>query len=121
MDIEHKLNLIQQIHREQEENERYVYENLRQRNYSRRVYDFDDYAYDLGKNYRKDSRRQKSKETWFVSFRFRLLIALLFFLCFFVMEKKEIVYKEIGSAEIVQYISENADIQEFIPMKKILK
>ena len=77
MDIEHKLDLIQQIHREQGENELYIYD-----------------------------------KSWMASFLFRLLIAVLLFLCFFVMDKKEIVYKEIGSSKIVQYISENMDIEE---------
>ena len=83
MDIEHKLNLIQQIHREQEKN---------------------------------GFQTQEIQKKWFHGFKFRFLIAVLLFLCFFVLDKKEIVYEEIGSAEIVEYISENMDIQELTAM-----
>lgn len=109
MDIEHKLDLIQQIHREQEENERYVYDNLRRRNYNKKAYDADTYIFDYN---RMDSCRQETQIFWLASFRFRLLVAVLLFLCFFVMDKKKITYKEIGSNKIVQYISENMDIKD---------
>ena len=74
LDIEHKLDLIQQIHREQAGNE--------------------------------------LQGTWFASFHLRLLLAMLLFLCFFVMEKKKIEIYGISYTEIVEYIDSNIDISE---------
>lgn len=82
LDIEQKLDLIQQIHREQEKNERY---------------------------YRKESEGQVS---WSASFRLRLLLAVLLFLCFFVMEKKQVEVGGICSSDIVDYIGSNMDIEK---------
>lgn len=86
MDIEHKLDLIQQIHREQ--------------------------AYDYREERRSYSEEQELQVSWFASFRFRLLVAVLLFLCFFVMEKKEIKYGGIGATEIVNYIDSNINIDK---------
>ncbi len=105
MDIEDKLNLIQQLHREQEENERYIYQNYNFKNYNRS---------DSG--YRSYGRAHPIEETvpnsWIASFRLRLLLSVLLFLCFFVMEKKGIVFDGIGCTEIVAYIEKNMDIEK---------
>ena len=93
LDIEHKLELIQQIHREQEENERYIYK----------------------KNFEETGFRA----SWFASFRFRLLVSILLFLCFFVMDKKEIVYGEINSSNIVNHINDNMGMEEVLTYFKI--
>lgn len=110
MDIEHKLYLIQQIHKEQEENERYIYDNLRQRNY-RKMAENDAALWGGHKDdYRKDLLRDEVQSLGGNSLRFRLLVAILLFLCFFVMDKKEIVYMEVGSNDILRYISETIEI-----------
>ena len=106
MDIEDKLNLIQQLHREQEENERNIYHNLRYRNYDRKWNDFS--VCDDGYYKRDDSQNQEVQGSWIASFRLRLLLAVLLFLCFFVMEKKNIKYGEIGYQEVVEYIGSNS-------------
>lgn len=108
MDIEQKLTLIQQIHREQEENERYIYNNLRKRDNYRGTNHFGEYS----GNYVKDVYRHQSQRNWFSSFRFRLLVAALLFLCFLVMDKKNIAYREIGSREIVEYIGNNFQMKD---------
>ena len=80
MDIEHKLDLIQQIHREQAESERNFY---RKYNYREPVY------HDYGV-YGKSRSEEKETISWIASFRLRLLLAVVLFICFFVMEKKEL-------------------------------
>lgn len=112
MDIEQKLNLIQQIHREQEENERYVYNNIRMKKSNRMSERFDDFSEGYRIKSEKDGWEHDTQTYGGNSLRFRMLVVLLLFLCFFVMDKKEIVYKEIGSKEIIQYISKNMEIQE---------
>lgn len=110
MDIEHKLDLIQQIHREQEENERLINSNLKQRNYNRENYTPGIYDYrGHGRNF---SEEQDLQGAWFASFRLRLLLAVLLFLCLFTMDKKEIEIGGIGSVEIIDYIEKNMDIKE---------
>lgn len=116
MDIEHKLNLIQQIHREQEENERYIYDSLVHRNYSRGLNSADMHMYDYRDYDKKYLQNQEVQGKWLASFRIRFLIAILLFLCFYVMDKKEITYKEVGSNKIVEYISETMNVQEFDAM-----
>ena len=93
MDIEHKLDLIQKIHREQEENERYIY--------------------------KKDFQETGVEASPFSSFRFRLLVSILLFLCFFIMDKKEIVYGEINSSNIVNHINSNMRMEEVLAYFKI--
>ena len=88
LDIEQKLDLVRQIHREQEENERYY----------------------LG----RDFQGQKSQISWFASFRFRLLVAMLLFFCFFVMDKKEFVYGEMDSSKIIAHIESNMTMEELM-------
>lgn len=99
MDIEQKLDLIQQIHREQAENERYVYDNLKR------------------KTYRQESDSPKDREcgiSRWSSFRFRLLVAVLLFLCFFVLDKKELVYGEVNSSKIMEQIENNMEMEDFV-------
>lgn len=93
LDIEHKLDLIQKIHREQEENERYIY--------------------------KKDFQETGVEASPFSSFRFRLLVSILLFLCFFIMDKKEIVYGEINSSNIVNHISSNIIMEDVLAYLKI--
>ena len=109
MDIEQKLALIQQIHREQAENERYIYDNLRQRDNNKGINYFGEYSGGYG----KDVYRRQSQGTWFGSFRFRLLVAALLFICFFVMDKNNVAYKDIGSQEIVEYIGSNFRMKDW--------
>lgn len=108
MDIEQKLALIQQIHREQAENERYVYNNLRRRKYNCGTDYWDEYSGDYG----KDVYKHQSQRNRFGSFRLRLLVAVLLFLCFFIMDKKDIAYREIGSREIVEYVGSNFQMKD---------
>ena len=110
LNIEHKLDLVQQIHREQKENEKYIYNNLKQRKYNRGIYNTD--AYDYGRYEIDYSGGQEGQVSWLASFRFRLLVAVLLFLCFFVMEKKGIKYGGIGSEEIVEYIDSNMNMDK---------
>ena len=112
LNIEHKLNLIQQIHKEQEENERYIYNNLRQRNYHKIAENGDDFYGGYKDNFPKDLLRTDVQTLGGKSLRFRLLVAILLFLCFFVMDKKKIVYMEVGSNDIIRYISENIEIPQ---------
>lgn len=112
MNIEHKLELIQQMHREQEENERYIYDNLKQKIYRKGLYDPDLYSYGYDSCYRMDFTGKETQISWFASFRFRLLVAVLLFLCFFVMDKKEINYGGIDSIEIVESIDENFSLKD---------
>ena len=109
MDIEHKLELIQQIHREQEENERYV----RQRNYHYGLDLRENYSYESKNSYGKELLKTDKKISWYTSFCIRLLLAVLLFLSFFLVDKRGLVYHGIGSKEIVQYISKNMEIREF--------
>ena len=51
--------------------------------------------------------------SWVASFRLRLLLAVVLFMCFFVMEKKEIVFEGVGCTEIVECISNNFDVEEW--------
>ena len=88
MDIQQKLDIIQQIHREQAENERYFYQN--------------------------DSKEKENKISRLASFRFRLLVSVLLFLCFFVIDKKEITYGEIKASRIINHIESNIEIEDFI-------
>lgn len=114
MDIEQKLSLIQQIHREQEENERYIYDNLRRRNYKQRA-EFFPVSYENYENgYRKDFQKAEAAGFGFASFRFRFVVAGLLFLCFLVMDKKECGLGEITSAKILDYIDNNMTITDFI-------
>ena len=89
MDIEHKLNLIQQIHREQEKNEKYIYDSLVYRNYNRGLNTMDDYGYNYTNYYKNGFQTQEIQKKWFHGFKFRFLVAVLLFLCFFVLDKKE--------------------------------
>ena len=82
MDIEQKLDLIQQIHREQAESERNFY---RKYNHKEPVY------YDYGVYEIKQSE-ENERISWAVSFRLRLILAIVLFMCFFVMEKKETIF-----------------------------
>lgn len=97
MNIEHKLDLIQQIHREQAENERNFY-----RRYRYRESDYHDYGV-----YGRNLTEEKEGNSGIASFRLRLLIAVLLFLCFFLMDKKEVIFEGIGCSEIVECISSN--------------
>ena len=110
MDLEHKLHLIHQIHREQEENERYIYESLRIRNYDRSDSASDGYH----RNYYqfRELGREEKPENWFGSLKLRILLSALLLLCFILMDRKGIVYKENGSKEVIEYISQNMDIQK---------
>ena len=110
MDIEQKLDLIHQIHREQEQNERYLYDNLRQRTYHRGTKENDSFWENYGYDDWKNWREQNVQTSMGNSLRFRLLVSILLFLCFFAMDKKEITYMEVGSNDIVRYISENIEI-----------
>ncbi len=87
MDIEQKLCLIRQMHREQEEQERY---------------------------YGRDFRDREIKSSGFSSLRFRLLVSMLLFLCFFVMDKKDIVCGKIDSSKIIEYIECNPEMKELM-------
>lgn len=86
MNIENKLELIQQIHREQEKNEYRGY----------------------GRGYSEE----EVQGSWFASFRLRLLLAVLLFLCFFIMEKRGIVVEGIGCMEIIEYIGSNITFED---------
>lgn len=108
LDIEHKLDLIQHIHREQEKNERYVYYNLRQIENNGRYSDRNDYeTYD-----RRIFANQKENVKLFSRLRLRIIIMFVMLVGFIIMDKKEISYKEIGSNEIIEYISENMEVGE---------
>ena len=98
MDIDHKLDLIQQIRREQAESERKFY---CKGHYKESVYD----------DYRWEGKKRTEEEQIFriASFRIRLLLAMAFFLLFFVMEKKGIEVEGIGCQEIVEYVGKNMD------------
>ena len=95
MDIEQKLDLIQQIHREQAENERNLY-----RKYHYRESFYNDY----GMSGNKQSN-EKEPISRIASFRLRLWLAIALFLCFFIMEKKDLVFEGIGCIEIIECIS----------------
>ena len=110
MDIEQKLNVIQQLHREHEENEKYMYNNMRQKKYNRGLENYGSYTYDSENYY--TSWGENVQTLGGSSLRFRLLVAILLFLCFFVMDKKKIVYMEVGSNDIIRYISENIEIPQ---------
>lgn len=114
MDIEQKLSLIQQIHREQEENERYIYDNLRRRSYKQGTEYFPVSYENYEKGYRKDFQKAEATRFGFASFRFRLVAAVLLFLCFLIMDKKEYSLGEITSAKILDYIDNNMTITDFI-------
>ena len=101
MDIEHKLDLIQQIRREEAESERNLYRKYR---YKESVYR------DYGGHGQKQSE-EKEQISRVASFRLRLLLAVALFLFFFVMEKKEIEVEGIGYKEIVEYVGKNMDIK----------
>lgn len=111
LDIEHKLNLIHRIHREQEENERYVFENLRCRGNNGRFQNSEYYGYD-DNYFTKDFGIKEPNESLFSSFRLRMLFAILLFLCFVIIDRTEITYKEIDSNKIAECISENTEFQE---------
>ena len=111
MDIEQKLDLIQQIHKEQVENERYICHNLRKN------YNWEEGANSRDKSYYKcyGDSYQTQKEipgNRMASFRLRLLLAVLLFLCFFVMDKKEIAFEGIDCQEIVEYIESNMEFED---------
>ena len=97
MDIEQKLDLIQQIHREQAESERNFY-----RKYNYRQSDYG--------GYEKNQTVENDSISRIASFRLRLLLAAALFLCFFLMEKKEIVFEGIGCKEIIECISRNFEL-----------
>ena len=103
MDIEQKVDLIQQVHREQAESERNFY---RKYNWKGSVY------HDSGVS-EKYLFKENETASWVASFRLRLLLAVVFFMCFFVMEKKEIVLEGIGYTEIVESISSNFSIENW--------
>ena len=87
MDINHKLDLIQELRREQSRRERVIY-----RNYDR--------------SFRGDSSlEEENLKSVFASFRLRLLTAILLFLCFFLMDRKDVSFGEIGKQQIVECIS----------------
>ena len=92
MDIDRKLSVLQEMRREQMKIERENYYPL----------------------YRRGTEGRKSEfvkeEKWFSSFRLRLLIAILLFFCFFLMEQKELRIGEIGTMEILEYIEENISL-----------
>ena len=89
MDINRKLNVIQEMRREQIRREREIYYP----EYRRGIWD-------------KKAEENEGK-TLFLHFRLRLLIAILLFFCFFMMEQRMIKIGEIGYMEIEQYIGEN--------------
>ena len=95
MYIHQKFDLIQQIHREQEENEKSFYVTYR------------DKYNDLYSYSQADGSSNVIPSS---SFRLRFLLAILFFLVFFVMEQKKIVVEGIGSSQIVEYISCNYEV-----------
>ena len=98
MDIEQKMDLIQQIHREQMENERNFYKKY---NYKER-------------DYSNNQTVENEPSSWVASFRLRLLLAVLLFLSFFVMDKKEIVFEGIGCIEIIECISSDFSMENWI-------
>ena len=104
MDIEQKLDLIQQIHREQAESERNFY----------RKYNYREPAYHEYRAYGENQIQDKEPVLSIASFRLRLLLAVLLFLCFFIMEKKEIVFEGVGCPEIVECISSNFDVENLL-------
>ena len=112
LDIEQKLDLVQQIHREQEENERYIYDNLRKRQISRSSAVVNGYSYDLGCYNGRNFKDDEYQMSWTISFRLRLIISVLLFLCFFIMDRKDIVNEGIGSVEIAEYIESNFVIED---------
>ncbi len=90
LEIHEKLELIRQIHKEQEENERALY-------------------------YRgMDSRSQTFSEAngaWSDFFRLRFLLAVLLFLGLFVMEKKDMEIGGLKFGNITEYIGQNMDLE----------
>lgn len=113
LNIEHKLDLIQQLHREQEENERSIYRNLKSRNYDHERNDLDAYGY--SRSYGRNRRTEESSyNNWPASFQLRLLMAVLCFLCLFVIEKKEIEFYGIGYTEITEYLDSNMTVEQFL-------
>ena len=94
MDIDRKLSVLQEMRREQMKIERENYYPP----------------------YRRGAEGSKSEfvkeEHWFSSFRLRLLIAILLFFSFFLMEQKEVKIGEVGTVEMVKYIEENISLSD---------
>jgi len=89
VDIDSKLSVIQEMRREQIRRERESY-------------------YPEYRRMPERLRVENEKEGhWFLSFRLRLLIAILLFFCFFLLEQKEIKIGGIGTVEITEYLGEN--------------
>ena len=108
MNLEGKLHLIQQIHRQQEANEKYVCSSLKQKYYEK-DYKFQD-VYNWENSYFEDHK----KDNWFASFRLRILVSVILFLCFLIMDQKDLGYGDITSANIAKYIEEATDVEEFM-------
>ena len=89
MNIDSKYNVIQEMRREQMKRERENYYT----------------------EYRRGSERRNGgdwkEDNWFLSFRLRLLIAILLFFGFFLMEQKEVKIGNIGTLEIAEFIEGN--------------
>lgn len=96
MDINHKLNLVQELRKEQERRER------------------DIYRMDSGRSYGEFSTVQYMDENPFVSFRIRLVVAILLFLCFFLLDKTQMQVGEIDPVEIVEYIDGNFTMNDLL-------
>lgn len=95
MDINHKLNLIQELRREQNRRERDIYKNY-------------------NRNIREDVSIQEEYGTSiFSSFRLRLLTAIFLFLCFFIMDKNDVSVGNIGKQQILKCISEYTITDDF--------
>ena len=89
MDINHKLDLIQKLRKEQAVREQECY-----RNYCRENRQVQPTLYDVNKGKIN-------------SFRLRFLLAILLFLCFFLLEQRNIKIWEIDADKIADYIGEN--------------
>ena len=89
MDIERKLSVIQEMRREQMRRERENHYPEYRRSVDLRT---------MG---------EEKKVNWLWSLQLRFLIAILLFLCFFIMEQKQIRIGEMGSFEITKYIERN--------------
>lgn len=87
LDIDHKLEVIRQIHREREEYEKYGYQE-----------------YGVWETGKKDTRQEPGQKSWLTGFCIRTVAAMLLFLCLFWMEKTERDLWGMDYAEIVEYL-----------------
>ncbi len=97
MDIHGKMEVIRQIHKEQEENERALYYRVSDWNHQ---------------------PQREGQGAWFSFFRIRFMLAVLLFLCLFVMEKKKIDIGGLTYMKISEYIENDMDFDEFYRLVK---